>query len=84
MLLVIQSFEQLQKYAKKGRNSKARLNCLLETNYLETSKSFSSILGQKLIEHKTISSTNKNETISISEQKEDLMSLSDLKYKTLI
>ncbi|MCK8461670.1 type IV secretory system conjugative DNA transfer family protein [Mycoplasma capricolum subsp. capricolum] len=85
-MLIIQSYEQLQKYSTKGRDyktikSQARLNFLLETNSDETLKSFSTALGEKIIKKETISESEKNKTVSVSEQKELIMSVSELKYK---
>ncbi|WP_373436781.1 type IV secretory system conjugative DNA transfer family protein [Metamycoplasma equirhinis] len=85
-LLVIQSYEQLQKYVTKGKDaatiiSQARLTYLLETNSSETLKSFSNALGEKIIQRETRSTNGNNETVSTSEQKETLMSLSEIKYK---
>ncbi|AGJ90643.1 type IV secretory system conjugative DNA transfer family protein [Mycoplasma putrefaciens] len=85
-MLIIQSYEQLQKYSAKGKDYKAikaqaRLNFLLETNSEETLKSFSSSLGEKLVLKQSISESEKNKTTSTTEQKELIMSVSELKYK---
>ncbi|UWD34771.1 type IV secretory system conjugative DNA transfer family protein [Mycoplasma cottewii] len=85
-MLIIQSYEQLQKYSTKGRDFKAikaqaRLNFLLETNSEETLKSFSQSLGEKIIEKKSINESDNHTSTTTSEQKELIMSVSDLKYK---
>lgn len=85
-LMVIQAYEQLQKYNERGKGaeviiSQARLTYLLETNSAETLKSFSLALGEKEVEKETKSSNGKNESSSISIIKEPVMSVSDLKYK---
>ncbi|WFQ93036.1 type IV secretory system conjugative DNA transfer family protein [Mycoplasma feriruminatoris] len=85
-MLIIQSYEQLQKYSAKGRDyktikSQARLNYLLETNSEETLKSFSSSLGEKLVKKETVSKNDKSTSVSTSEQKELIMSVSEIKYK---
>ncbi|WP_277870063.1 type IV secretory system conjugative DNA transfer family protein [Metamycoplasma auris] len=87
-LLIIQSYEQLKKYDEKGRDAsaitaQARLTILLETNSDETLKSLSTTLGDKEVKKESISQqtgTDK-QTISTSEQKEPVMSISALKYK---
>ncbi|WP_373590147.1 MAGa4850 family ICE element protein [Metamycoplasma equirhinis] len=77
---------KLQKYVTKGKDaatiiSQARLTYLLETNSSETLKSFSNALGEKIIQRETRSTNGNNETVSTSEQKETLISLSEIKYK---
>lgn len=85
-MLIIQSYEQLQKYSAKGKDyktikSQARLNYLLETNSEETLKSFSSSLGEKIVKKETVSKNDKSTSVSTSEQKELIMSISEIKYK---
>ncbi|VEU81683.1 type IV secretory system conjugative DNA transfer family protein [Mycoplasmopsis arginini] len=85
-LLVIQDYEQLQKYTISGKSGKAiisqaRLTYLLETNSMETLKAFSESLGQKIVERESTTKNKDNTSITISESKETLMSISDLKYK---
>ncbi|MDQ0567621.1 type IV secretory system conjugative DNA transfer family protein [Mycoplasma yeatsii] len=85
-MLIIQSYEQLQKYVSKGRDyraikAQARLNFLLETNSEETLKSFSQSLGEKIVKKQSISESENRTSTTISEQKELIMSVSDLKYK---
>lgn len=86
-MLIIQSYEQLEKYKTKGRDYKAikaqaRLNFLLETNSEETLNTFSKSLGEKVVLKKSVSESEKHSSTTTSEQKELIMNVSQLKYKS--
>ncbi|WP_051622799.1 type IV secretory system conjugative DNA transfer family protein [Mycoplasmopsis primatum] len=87
-LVVLQDYEQLQKY-NSGKNehiqikSQFGLTWFLETANEDTLESFSKMLGEKEVE-KVSTSTNSSggNSKSTSMQRERIMSVADIKYKS--
>lgn len=86
-LLVIQAFEQLQKYGSdlgswKSIQAQVGLIYFLETNSDETLEWFSKMLGEKTIKKESVTFDSKNKkTTTVSEYDKAIMTPAELKYK---
>ncbi|MCS4537160.1 type IV secretory system conjugative DNA transfer family protein [Mycoplasma sp. CSL7475-4] len=86
-LLVLQDYTQLDKY-NSGKSehklikSQARLTVFLETNNEETLKAYAEMLGKYEKERKSTSYNGKTKSVSSSLNKEFVMDVGDLKYKS--
>lgn len=85
-MIVLQDFEQLKKY-DSGKNEANAIKTqfglvyFLETNNEQTLKSISETLGTKTVEKVSKTMNEKNSSETVSENKESVMSVSEIKFK---